>query len=113
LLLATGTYGLDVYDDNLCHKYQEINVESVLSQSGEMDKASIQAFPNPVGDLLTIQATYPISQVEIFDINGRTMSQFELERPHRIDFSSFPPGLYVLKVTDVLGEIHVLKVNKI
>lgn len=113
VLLSAGTYALDVYDDNLCHEHQEITVESVLNQSGAMDKLTIQAFPNPVIDLLTIQSTYPISRLEIFDVHGRSMSQLKLETLDRVDLSTFPPGLYVLKVIDVLGEIHILKVNKI
>ena len=61
----------------------------------------IQVYPNPVNDLLTIQAEeqWNIPQVRILDIVGRIRFNGVPDENGIIDMSGIPAGIYVLEIT--------------
>ncbi|MBT3242209.1 MAG: T9SS type A sorting domain-containing protein [Bacteroidetes bacterium] len=73
---------------------------------------SIQIFPNPVLNELTIEANLSLYQIEIFDSFGRIHRTIYPSRSaHTIDTSTLPKGLYFIKVLNKTNSI--LKVQKI
>ncbi len=83
------------------------------SASVYMDKGLV-LFPNPVQDLLTISSELAIAQVQIHDLNGKLISSttYNTEKEVLINMTTFPKGVYMLTVSELGGEISVLKVVK-
>ena len=63
---------------------------------------SPKIFPNPSQGMFTIQwePMFKESTVEVFDMRGSILytAQFKSSVPHFVDISSFPSGLYLLKI---------------
>jgi len=57
-------------------------------------------FPNPVEDLLTVQASFTGSYlVEITSMNGQLIHSEEMEGAiHQLDLSSFQKGVYLITI---------------
>ena len=72
----------------------------------------VQTYPNPVKDELVI--TIPSNQranVTLFDSQGLTLSVDEIQGSGRLDFKSYPPGMFLLKVS-IGNEVMVKKIMK-
>jgi len=73
---------------------------------------SIQIFPNPVRNELTIEAKQTIYQIELIDSFGRILQTIHPTKSvHTIDTSAWPKGLYFIKVADMTNSLF--KVQKI
>jgi hypothetical protein len=74
------------------------------------------AYPNPVvSDKLYIRQinSEESRKIEIFDINGNKMFQNDNGKNYtELDVKSYPAGLYMLHVTDTIGEVKVQKIIK-
>jgi hypothetical protein len=84
---------------------------TVTETSEQIDPVSIQLFPNPAGETITITATGCIPEsVRIFDTNGRFIleKQFLNSAEMRIPVAHLPAGIYF--VTANTGEtLHLLR----
>jgi len=93
----TASYNY-IYDrDSSCGNYQSINsltVNQVPSPTTE-----IHVFPNPVHDLLNINATGLLTNVVITNVIGQTLfnNGWNADKA-QVDVSGFPVGIYFVKV---------------
>jgi hypothetical protein len=63
---------------------------------------SITVFPNPVQDMLYIRSSSTIEQVNIHDVNGKTVKQ--IYNPNQwIEVNDLAKGIYILKITTTKG----------
>jgi len=61
---------------------------------------SIEVFPNPVDNLLTIRSDHLIAIVEVLDIySGRTLIRLGADREFQIPVSHLPSATYLIKTT--------------
>lgn len=86
-----------------------------VPEDGLKDKFSIRLYPNPAGDLLTVEgmdALYPAS-IELVDLHGRVIhSRLEDEvETLQLNTSDLSPGLYFVRVKqgDLVNTLKVLK----
>ena len=76
------------------------------------DKIQARIYPNPVVDVLKIEATSKVSSVQVFDVSGKAVSSFELNAvKNQIDLSKLTPGVYVVNITTEKG-IQSVKIVK-
>lgn len=71
-----------------------LNVEEVAA------KNTIKVYPNPVKNILTIETTAIIAEVEVYTLVGKKVLQ---SNSKNINVSSLSEGLYLLKVTSTQG----------
>ena len=85
--------------------------------------ANISIYPNPAYDELTINSSNKIAQITISNLIGQVAASRDGLTPAlskgaggvtqaRVDVSVLPPGVYVVRVTDVEGNVVVRKVVK-
>ncbi len=87
---------------NPCGEYSDISSE---------EKKSIQVFPNPAQDEITISGITPES-VKMYDVMGKmVLSEFNSET-NKIDIKKLPNGLYIIKIITYSGEIFSNKIVK-
>ncbi|MBC8173069.1 MAG: T9SS type A sorting domain-containing protein [Chitinophagales bacterium] len=74
---------------------------------------SLKIFPNPFEEKFFIQqnAVYPVSNISIFDMNGRKIFYTEHNTPTKINTAGWTSGIYFV-VAEVNGEIACGKVVK-
>lgn len=78
----------------------------------EADMGSLQAFPNPVQEVLTISANERLGHIRLIDAQGRLLrSRHSMHRTALLDMSSIPAGVYFLEVHSSEGPrtVRVMK----
>lgn len=65
----------------------------------DFDLSKLKYYPNPVNDLLTITYTDVITNVEVFDLNGRLVINRNFDNETvQLDFSNLSSGTYMLNI---------------
>lgn len=81
--------------------YVRVYQSSVLSEE-ELEHGSIELFPNPAADKVTILQPFERAKLEVYDMNGRQMESKEIEFGRTdLDLSSYASGIYQAVVSDV------------
>lgn len=80
-----------------------------------INHGTIEIFPNPTIDAFTIQSdlNYP-SEIWITDIHGKVYLNENLSANHKdsFDVSTFPVGIYLVKILDQKNNISISKLIK-
>jgi len=65
----------------------------------DFDLSKLKYYPNPVNDLLTITYADVITNVEVFDLNGRMVIKRDFDNQTvQLDFSNLSAGTYMLNI---------------
>ncbi|WP_312768868.1 reprolysin-like metallopeptidase [Epilithonimonas sp.] len=75
----------------------------------DVEKISIQYYPNPVTDILTVSSDKKVKQIYVYSIAGQLLQ--EIKDSNTIDFSRLPSGIYFVKA-NVEGKTETTKVIK-
>lgn len=94
-VLAIGTYNFKINTDPNC--------ETV--STSDFDKAAIKIFPNPTNDYFTITDNNYVRDIEIFNIVGKRMKVNSFQNGQAINVTSYPNGLYLVRMLGKNGEI--------
>lgn len=113
VLDTTGTLGwLTIISDPESDKIQ--NPNSIVETAKQNELFSI--YPNPVSDILTIEAKTNNTNnatLIILDINGRQLLKEKLKgQKQNIDISTLPKGLYVVEIMQNNKSILTQKISK-
>jgi hypothetical protein len=97
------TGGLRCYEDSIfgLQKFNGFNFacDTVITSIHNPELGSIEVFPNPVDDLLTIRSDNNIGIVEVLDLyTGRTLIRLGGDREFQIPVSHLPAATYLIKV---------------
>lgn len=75
-------------------------------------KSQVKVFPNPVVDVLNIEAASKVSNVQVFDVSGKVVSSHTLNSvKNQVDLSKLTPGVYVVNIQTEQG-IQSVKIVK-
>ncbi len=70
-------------------------------------------YPNPVNNQLTVELPETGAYLaQVLDLNGRLIQEELFNQKLQLDFSPYHSGLYILKVSDNLGNFTTVKVIK-
>ncbi|WP_413533846.1 DUF5074 domain-containing protein [Empedobacter brevis] len=79
---------------------QNITISTGVLGTTELNKSSINVYPNPVNNILFIE-TIESTKAEIFAITGTKMTEKTLQKgKNQLDVSSLPKGVYIIKVNN-------------
>ena len=95
-ILHTGTYNIKINTDPNC---------VALVNTEEFTKANVKIFPNPTTNFFQITDNEFVSDIEIFNIVGKRMTQTTFVNGKSFDISEFPDGLYLVRMIDEDGVI--------
>jgi len=101
-VMATNEFGNDT-------KLLTIEIEDIDDIDtvgiGTMNIAPLKVYPNPTtGELRIESEEWRIENVEVYDINGRTVGAYPCGRPETtINVSHLPEGTYLLKIQTEQG----------
>jgi pimeloyl-ACP methyl ester carboxylesterase len=90
-------------------------IQNTLSNDDNILITGLKAYPNPFTNQITIEANEPIYKVEIYNLLGQKVKDFEINNPSEskidIELSELAQGNYIAKVT-TQNLILTIKINK-
>jgi hypothetical protein len=103
-LLVVGTHGENLVLSRL--------VFEILDVKDFDQSISINVYPNPTQDILTIHSESNIESVSIYSNTGQKLQEYQVEH-HTIQLSleSFSSGIYFVKIS-TNGKTKTIKVSK-
>lgn len=103
-LEVTDSKGCSSWSLRICDPEATTTVPVMIATNG------IPSYPNPVQDILFLQAGSGL-HTSISDISGQVI--YSAARvPASIDMSAYPPGIYLLMITDHSGKQQVQRIIK-
>lgn len=111
-----GTSKIEVLaEDGITSLTYNVNF-SLKSAIASISADNIKVYPNPANDYIYIKNThkdFQTQQVQLFDLLGKQLlSQNVNESIHRLEISSLPKGIYILKVNTHNETILTMKIVK-
>ena len=105
---VTYQAGIFNYNHNRCEKLTTLKEFTVTANSGIDDveaDGTLDIFPNPAVDEVTVKCNGSISQVLIYDLAGKQVAQSQAQAGDActIDVSRLTPGVYVMKIATSNG----------
>jgi len=99
-----GTYYVVVTDSNGCQSLPSPDFIFVLNGIATINGVSLLVAPNPANSSLIIEAAgvqSNLMQVEMIDMLGKVIVQLQVpsNEKYRMDVSSYPEGIYFIKVS--------------
>ena len=90
------SFTFEVYED---HEFIA-NLEFVEAVD-EQTTSAFMLYPNPVSDILTIEAKEPVHRCEVYSINGTMLMLINegFDQRLELDLKSFPVGHYMIRLT--------------
>ena len=110
--LGIGTHEIrvTVYNEDNCFATDTIKITVDESASiSRKEAATIEIYPNPASSFITLKTNAPISQWQIFDMNGKLLITSEKAQ---IDISALKAGQYFIKANSTNGLIESSFVKK-
>lgn len=86
----------------------ETTIENNLSINDFEDRFSVELFPNPADEKITITSSAFFNAIDIFDVNGKLVTSIlynDLKESAEIDISTFSKGFYIFKIKNNKGII--------
>ncbi len=73
---------------------------SLTSSTGQAPSNAIRMYPNPVSDILRLEADEPPGIIQVFDALGRRVISRDAKNTAQVDldFGHLPPGMYAVKI---------------
>lgn len=97
---TTSSYTLTVTDSHGCTAQSTINIEVINGVSGPQNKPSIEIFPNPTSDVITILHYGKVRYLEIYNATGslvfKKSNDANLDNSFTIDMNNFNKGLFII-----------------
>jgi hypothetical protein len=88
--------GRDVSPGNPIELNSSTNVPCDLLNTSEFSSTTIQVYPNPTRSLITIESTFPVTEIRVY--NGVGAQVYTTKDSNTIDMSSYSSGIYFIKI---------------
>jgi hypothetical protein len=83
-----------------CTDVQEVTVDAIFTVSVEEVEATMDVFPNPAGNALTIRTTHVAQEFQVLDASGRVV--YSVKNPGtgniHVPLETLVPGAYTIQL---------------
>lgn len=110
--MVTETYSFG--GEILTQGFQQANfLFTSIEETAENNEITI--FPNPFSDIINVNTgEYKGLQLIVYGLDGIALIEKKVAKSNtQLDFSSFSPGMYFIRLSDGQKEIKVFKIQKI
>ena len=98
--------------DGSTYYFDDIEITELLGVS-EFEVAEIALYPNPVNEILNVESTTMISQIDIFAVTGQlVMTQFPQQLTTQLSVSTLRTGVYLVNITSESGAVVTKRIVK-
>jgi hypothetical protein len=96
---------MDYFHYTCRYRAQPVSAKSVT-------KESVTIYPNPAQDQIVIQGLSTPSQVQLHDIHGRVVQQWQQVKDGLLTFNTHPSGIYFVRIMHANGiSTHKIIIN--
>ncbi len=96
----------DLILDNSLPESWEASNQVITSVTEPIEEVSINIYPNPVSDVLTVRAARDISSICLYDMRGTVILTQQADGPEtNVDMSALTPGAYIIRIFTSAGSI--------
>ncbi|MEZ4858486.1 MAG: T9SS type A sorting domain-containing protein [Flavobacteriaceae bacterium] len=87
--------------------------ETCLLSLADFIPWEVTLYPNPTNDIITIQATTTIAEMQLFDLLGNLVLEQKANNPiSQLSISGLNSGIFILKIRDIHNNIQAYKIFK-
>lgn len=86
---------------------------SIINTGTVNNDITFNVYPNPFTEGVSIQSSYPLQKISLYDITGRTMANQLFQGESYFKFTNLPEGLYFLKLYFYNGQSSIQKLIKL
>jgi hypothetical protein len=104
-LEGVAWYGCSINVDNVT-----VNASLLSTSEADLQKKSFKIFPNPASDYVNISSEKRISEVSIFDLNGKQIKR--LRDQEKIPVQDLISGIYIIQLKNTDGTVSSQKFIK-
>ncbi len=103
--LTAGSYVLEAYDNNLCLKQVNVDIDLVLADHRQIFE-SVKIYPNPAFNMLHIDSQIPLKYYRILSLEGREIINLSSPSLYKelIDLQMLNSGIYLLELVFKEGQ---------
>ena len=105
--------------NNLCDFIYLANVTYPAAQwlgvDSKLNKLDLKVYPNPAKDVVKLKGNFNEGEklnITIFNLQGQTFNQLNVETDDQIDVSDLVAGTYLLRVTNAKGVVSTVPLQK-
>jgi hypothetical protein len=96
----------DLALDNSLPESWDASTQVITSVTEPIEEVSINIYPNPVSDVLTVRAARDISSICLYDMRGTVILTQQADGPEtNVDMSALTPGAYIIRIFTSAGSI--------
>jgi len=98
-----------------CYAFNSANNKVIIITNGnvlnneEFSADFIDVFPNPIKDVVTVNAKITVKSVQIYDLSGKVLL---ISNDNVINIANFAKGIYLMKIIDENGNVVSKKIIK-
>ena len=102
-----------LFNDAIWEFLNDLSCDALSMPDEKSSEPSFTLFPNPVSVSLTIESEMKIEWIEVYNMHGQIIDRVEVKDLNaKLLFENTPPGLYVVKVYFLNGQISIRKIVK-
>ncbi len=105
---CTNVPGVQIIDDT----YDSSGADAGTLNITEIEADTILLYPNPVSTSFYIKGLTTTSTVRIYDINGRVITEQNIQEDQAIDMSPFDDGVYLVEITTEITSVTKRLIKK-
>ena len=101
------------YFQQFAYRFAENGGDLVVSAEN-IEVENVQVYPNPTVGKVTVSSQQSIKTIQLFSIEGEKIEEINSPNSNQleIDFTSFKPGLYILKIQTKNDKFNSYKIIK-
>lgn len=118
-MVGTGKVEVEVAlakDPNRVLAVGQYNVEVVavtVTSTQNVQKRTIQVYPNPSGDYFSLSSSENIDRITVYNMVGRAVRTFSVAENTMYDISRLPDGIYLIGLYNKKGSIiKTIRISK-
>lgn len=83
----------------------------LVSNVEDVWENQLTVYPNPASDILSFMSSDNIRNLEVFNITGQKVFGTQVNHnQYKLDVSALPQGFYLVKLTNMAGDIHTTRI---
>jgi hypothetical protein len=93
---------------------QYFSLKNSATSLSQVAAASLEVYPNPVADAVTVSAAYAITGLNLYNVQGQQILQLSPAGVKTLEISvaALPAGIYFLRIADEAGNVSLQKIIK-
>ena len=102
-------------DQSVTSSGWDMTVFCTLLSTNDFDENEIKIYPNPVSSLLKINSEVALSQLIIYNLNGKVVYDKKIKdqnRNYNIDMGDMSSGVYLIKLKSISNQVFIKRIVK-